>query len=62
MTETYRQWLTEEDVMHAHCPHEHENPQPFIHPNGKLVCAVCWFQFDETVTEMIPCTPDICNE
>lgn len=56
----YTDWCDNEGVSHAHCPLECEHPQPFT-SDGKLYCGKCWFD-SWTLTEMVPCTPEVCNE
>ena len=52
-------WLKSIGVDHSHCPLGCEHPQPFVYKN-KVICGRCWF-VSNIVTEMIPCTPDICD-
>lgn len=46
--------------QHMHCPFECYHPQPIKDSDGKLYCGRCWF-IDGEVTEMVPCTEDICG-
>lgn len=55
----YDRWCQERGCTHAHCPHDCEHPQPFMH-EGKLVCGRCLIVC-KVVTEMVPCVPGICE-
>lgn len=59
---TLDEWYKAHDCDHAHCPHDCEHPQPFIH-EGKLYCGRCYFQCRYTLSEMIPCVPgeNVCD-
>jgi hypothetical protein len=57
---TYNDWCVTYNCEHAHCPYNHEHPQPML-IDGKLYCGYCWFK-EHIPTEMIPCTPDICDD
>lgn len=57
---TPQEWYTRNNCDHAHCPYECEHPQPFVHPDGRLLCGRCWFVENEE-TVMIPCTPGTCE-
>jgi hypothetical protein len=58
---TYGEWCEAGGCTHAHCPDDCPHPQPFVAPDGRLLCGRCWFKYGEE-TEMIPCTPEICGE
>jgi hypothetical protein len=57
----YRAWCEANRCDHGHCPEDCEHPQPFAR-DGKLYCGRCWFVYGETLTEMIPCGPVVCND
>ncbi len=44
---------------HGHCPEGCEHPQPFEHQD-KIICGRCFCKYKE-ITEMEPCTPEICE-
>lgn len=56
----YECWCQAHGVAHGHCPYECEHPQPILADDGKLYCGACWFKNGE-LSEMIPCTPDVCD-
>lgn len=58
--QTYNRWCAQRGVTHAHCPYECEHPQPFV-LDGVLVCGRCAF-VDDTITPMVPCTPETCGD
>lgn len=39
---------------HYHCPERCEHPQPFVGPDGDLLCGRCW-AIDRTATLMELC-------
>ena len=53
-------WYARHHCTHAHCPRGCDKPQPFETNDGRLLCSRCWVQ-DDVQSEMIPCTPDICD-
>lgn len=58
---SYLEWLKSRDPSleaHAHCPFNHEHPQPFVE-NKVLYCGKCWHD-DAQLTEMVLCTPEMC--
>jgi len=59
----YEQWCIANNYHHYHCPLQCEHPQPFVIVDSdqqhRLVCGRCWV-VDQLVTDMIPCTEDIC--
>ena len=54
------EWYQKHGCDHAHCPFDCEHPQPFLLADGRLVCGRCAI-LDHVISEMIPCTPDICS-
>ncbi len=57
---TYREWCEAHNCQHAHCPHDCFHPQPFV-DGERLFCGRCLYEYD-TVTEMVPCTPETCGD
>jgi hypothetical protein len=57
----YTEWCAERGCDHAHCPDGCEHPQPVMLVDGRLVCGRCLFKCSE-VTEMVPCSPEVCKE
>ena len=53
-------WYKDNNCSHAHCPLGCEKPQPEV-CGGKLLCMKCLVLYD-TLTEMVPCTPEICED
>lgn len=56
----YDAWCEENGTHHGHCPLGCEHPQPFVH-QGRLICGRCFFKHGD-ITEMVPCTPDTCEQ
>jgi hypothetical protein len=54
-------WYRLHGCDHAHCPNECEHPQPFLLPDGRMVCGRCAI-LDGQFVEMIPCTPETCGD
>jgi hypothetical protein len=54
-------------MIHSHCPHDCEHPQPFVAnpmvgpPDNKEFCGHC-LVYDHELVEMIPCIPEICKD
>ncbi len=57
--EARQKWYRAHNCTHAHCPLEHEHPQPFFNINGDFLCGACWFE-EGIDTFMIPCVPEVC--
>lgn len=57
---TEKEWYALRDCDHAHCPYEHENPQPYMHYDD-LICGYCAHVYGER-TVMIPCAPPLCED
>jgi hypothetical protein len=60
LTDLTRESKTVHRNGHGHCPKECEHPQPFER-DGKKWCGACFFEH-ETMTEMVPCTPEQCPD
>lgn len=57
----YERWYEDNGCHHAHCPRDCEHPQPLLLDDGRLVCGRCAL-LDTELVEMIPCTPETCDE
>lgn len=59
---TYKEWCIKYGCNHGHCGrYECENPQPFIIENERLICGRCAI-LENTISDMVPCTPETCIE
>lgn len=58
--EAKQKWYKDHYCDHAHCPLDCEHPQPFL-DGSRLLCGRCFVIFG-IESEMLPCTPDICDE
>ena len=59
MSSDWYDWYKDRGVLHAHCPHGCDKPQPFL-LDGKMICGRCAIM-DKEIVEMIPCTPEVCD-
>ena len=57
---TEAEWYEKHNCSHAHCKYLCEHPQPFM-LGEQLVCGRCAI-IDNEINEMIPCTPEICDD
>lgn len=57
----YTAWCRARGCTHGHCSLLCQHPQPVGLEDGRLVCGRCLF-VEGLVTEMAPCTPEVCDE